>query len=40
MLNTEELNINNRTSPFKISNNNLQNYYSVNNVLSECTKNK
>ena len=35
--NTEELNINNRTSPLKISNNSLQNYYSVNNDLSECT---
>ena len=35
--NTEELNLNNRTSPLKISNNSLQNYYSVNNDLSECT---
>ena len=35
--NTEELNNNNRTSPLKISNNSLQNYYSVNNDLSECT---
>ena len=35
--NTEELKINNRTSPLKISNNSLQNYYSNNNDLSECT---